>query len=331
MRLGGPAAFLTDVNSKQDVIEAVEWATQRRLPLIMIGSGSNIVWSDDGFGGLVLVNKILGFENQQIDDDLYITVGAGENWDDVVARTVDMGYSGLEQLSLIPGTAGATPVQNVGAYGREIADVLVTLQAYDMQTRQFVTIRADECAFAYRTSIFKENDKGRYLIINITLHLNKESPKPPFYKALDAYFRERGITEYTSQIVREAVIAIRSNKLPDPAIVANNGSFFFNPIVEEDQISDLHSQYPDLVYWRAGNGQTKVSAAWLVEQAGFKGKYDADTGMATWDKQPLVLVNKNAQSSSQVVAFSNRIKQAVLDKFGIELQQEPEFVQSASI
>lgn len=327
MRLGGPAAYLVDITERSQIREAVEWARERQLPVIMIGTGSNIVWKDEGFPGLVMVNKIMGFEVFEEDaDNAYITVGAGENWDSTVKRIVEAGYSGVEELSLIPGTTGATPVQNVGAYGREISEVLTTVEAYDSQENKLATIPASDCAFAYRTSRFKTTDRGRFFIISITLHVMKSAPKQPFYEAVKSYFESNGITEFTPQKVREAVIAIRSSKLPDPSVVANNGSFFQNPVVSHEQLVQLLADYPGLVHWPRDDGSAKVSAAWLVEQAGFKDFHDPETGMATWQKQPLVFVNEHAEKTAQLLAFRQKIMDAVQAKFQITLQQEPELL-----
>jgi UDP-N-acetylmuramate dehydrogenase len=327
MRLGGPAAYLTDINNRFEVAEAVQWAAERKLPVIMIGIGSNIIWGDDGYPGLVLVNKIQRFETFQEDNEnLYLTVGAGENWDSVVERVVNMGYSGIEELSLIPGTAGATPIQNVGAYGREIKDVLTTVEAFDTQVGKLVTIPAADCEFGYRMSRFKSTDKGRFFITAITLHVVRRQPQPPFYESLSKYFAEHNITTFTPQIVRDAVINIRRNKLPDPAVTANNGSFFFNPTISRDELNALLSDYPTLVYWPRDDGSVKVSAAWLVEQAGFKDFHDPETGMATWYKHSLVLVNEKAERTTALLTFRQKIIDTVAAKFGITLQQEPEII-----
>src|SRR5690606_20755658 len=165
MRLGGKAAYLSEVNELQELPKLVTWAAERSLPVIMIGDGSNIVWNDDGFAGLVIVNKLMGFEAFEPDQDsTYLTIGAGENWDSVVKRSVEMGLNGIAELSLIPGTAGATPIQNVGAYGREISEVLVTLQAYDVKQQKMIIMQGSGCAFGYRTSGFKTTDKNQFLI-----------------------------------------------------------------------------------------------------------------------------------------------------------------------
>ena len=326
MRLGGTAAYVTEITSRIELEEAVAWAEARNLPIMMIGDGSNIIWKDEGFPGLLMINKISRFEEQEDGDDYYVTIGAGENWDAVVARTVEKGVSGLEYLSLIPGTAGATPVQNVGAYGQEIANVLVSVEAYDLQTKTFVSIPGFECAFGYRTSRFKTTDRGRFMITAITLHLSHKPPQPPFYQALERYFADNHITEYSPQVIRTAVIAIRQSKLPDPAFVANNGSFFGNPLIDEGTFAQLQADYPNIPHWPAEDGRIKIPAAWLLEQAGFKDIHDPQTGMGTWPAQPLVLVNEEAKTTAQLVMFRNKIIDTVQQKFGILLEQEPELL-----
>jgi UDP-N-acetylmuramate dehydrogenase len=327
MRLGGNAKFMADVHDRRELLEMVMWAKQQNLPLLMIGDGSNIVWRDEGFPGLVLVNKILRFEEQQEDEEnYYVTIGAGENWDSTVERTVAKGMSGIEALSLIPGTSGATPVQNVGAYGQEIAQTLVSVEAYDLGTSKFVSIPNSDCGFAYRTSRFKTVDHGRFLITAITLHLMHDNPQPPFYGALQSYFDEHGVTTFTPQTVRDAVIAIRRSKLPDPAQVANNGSFFANAIIDEGSLAQLQADHGNVPHWPAGEGLVKIPAAWLLEQAGFKNAHDSETGMATWPAQPLVLVNEYAKSTAQLLRFKQKIVDTVEQKFHITLQQEPELL-----
>lgn len=327
MRLGGPAAYLAEVESRHDVTEALAWAEAQNLPTIMIGEGSNIVWTDKGFNGLVLVNKIMRFETYTIDaSTMYVTVGSGENWDNVVARVVETGYSGIEQLSLIPGTAGAAPVQNIGAYGRELSDVVAVVEVYDKQEKKFVTLPRMDCGFAYRTSRFKGTDRGRFYITAVTLHLTHNFPRPPFYPALQQYFKDHQITEYTPDVVRKAVIEIRNSKLPNPINVANCGSFFTNPIIEAGKLNMLLTDHPTIMYWHLDDGQVKLSAAWLIEQCGFKNVHDQETGMATWDKQPLVLVNERAQSTAQLLAFRQKIIDTVKNRFGVTLEQEPDLL-----
>lgn len=331
MRLGGNASYLTDITSRQEVAEAVAWADERRLPMVMIGSGSNIVWADSGFPGLVMVNKIQNFEVQETGDiERYVTGGAGMNWDEFVARTVELGLTGIEFLSLVPGTVGATPVQNVGAYGQEVSNTIVTIEAYDRITHQYVTIRNGDCNFAYRSSKFKTTEKGRYILTGVTFFLTKGNPNPPFYASVEQYCKDHGVTTITPQVGRDAVIAIRQAKLPDPAVVANNGSFFANPIVDAAKFLELHADYAEISHWPTDGGRVKLSAAWLIEQAGLKDVHDAETGMATWPNQPLVLVNEKAQSTADLLAFKQKVVDAVQTKFGVTLEQEPEYIELAA-
>lgn len=326
MRLGGPAKYLMEITSSQQIGPAVAWAREKNLKIIMIGDGSNIVWTDAGWDGLVLVNKIAGFEFQEQEFQTFVNVGAGENWDKTVERIVAAGLSGVENLSLIPGTAGATPVQNVGAYGKEIADTLVCVQAYDLSENKMIVIAKADCGFAYRKSRFNGVDKNRFFITSITLALTKTSPMPPFYGALQTYLSEHKITEYTPAIIREAVIAVRNSKLPDPAKVANCGSFFANPIIDRTVLETIKNRYPNIQYWEVGDNQAKVSAAWLLEQLGLKGYHEPNTGMSIWDKHSLVLVNEKAPNTAALLAFRDAIIEKVQEKFGITLKQEPELI-----
>ena len=328
MGLGGAAAYLLEVHDRQVVAEAFSWARSRSLPILMIGIGSNIVWRDEGFPGLVLVNRVKHYETYEEDEtNVYLTVGAGENWDSVVERSVQAGLTGIEALSLIPGTAGATPVQNVGAYGQEIADTLVSVEAFDTQTGKLVTLSAADCDFAYRTSRFKSADRGRFLITSLTLHLMKANPVPPFYASVQSYFDAHAITEYTPLALRQAVIAIRTAKLPDPAQVHNTGSFFANPIVGVSVLKGLEEAFGSVPNWETNEpGKIKLSGAWLIERAGFKAIHDDATGMATWPTQPLVLVNEHARSTADLLAFKQKIVDSVQNKFGATLAQEPELL-----
>jgi UDP-N-acetylmuramate dehydrogenase len=327
MRLGGIAKAFAEIHSRSDLQEAYDWAHEHDLPVIIIGGGSNIVWKDSGFEGLVLVNKIGGYSDATSDDLHTLTIGAGESWDTVVARSVATGLTGIESLSLIPGSAGATPVQNVGAYGQEIAQTLQSLEAFDTTNSTFVTLDAVDCGFGYRTSIFKTTERGRYWIVSLTLLLRTGNPLPPYYGAIQRYLEQNPTDEpITPALVREAVIAIRSAKLPNVAEVANNGSFFANPLISEEVLTRLLTQHPDMPHWPLDGGGAKIPAAWLIEQAGFKDFHDADTGMGTWPHQPLVLVNEHARTTADLLTFRDRITTAVQTKFGIALAQEPELL-----
>jgi UDP-N-acetylmuramate dehydrogenase len=327
MRVGGKTRYLAEINDRRDIPEAVAWAEEHKVPLLMVGHGSNIIWRDEGFEGLLLVNKISGYELKSFDDDTaYLTVGAGEDWDSVVERAVKAGYSGIEQLSLIPGTSGATPVQNVGAYGREISDVLMTVEAYDIHERKFVTLTASDCEFSYRSSRFKTTDRDRFLISAITLILSKRPPVPPFYSSVERYLKEHNISNYSSKNIRRAIIAIRQSKLPNPEFVSNCGSFFQNPIIPRSKLVQLLADYPDIAYWDVDEYTVKLAAGWLIEHAGYKGMHDKETGMATWPAQALVLVNESASSAADVLKFRDKIVDIIRDTYDIELKQEPELL-----
>ena len=328
MRLGGKATYLTEVHDRNDLVEALSWAEKRQLPVIMIGGGSNIVWQDEGCQGLVIINKIVRYEVFDEDEtNHYVTVGAGENWDSAVERMVAADLSGTEALSLIPGSAGAAPVQNIGAYGQELADTLVTVEAYDSVTRSYVTIAGSDCGFGYRTSRFKTTDKGRFYITAMTLHLTHSNPEPPFYAALESYLSDQHITSYSPKIIRDAVIDIRSHKLPDPTKVANTGSFFANPIVDKATLVQLAGSYGDIPHWDTENpDSTKLSAGWLIENAGFKDFHDLETGMATWPSSALIFINEHAKNTTDLLKFKQKVITAVEEKFGVTLQQEPELL-----
>lgn len=327
MRLGGPARYLAEARSDEEVQDLVSWAKSKKLKIIMIGHGSNIVWRDEGFDGLVIVNQIAGREILSQDEaSATIKLGGGEVWDEAVAWTVRQGLSGLEFLSLIPGTVGAAPVQNIGAYGAELSTSLKSVGVYDTQENCFESILKDGCNFSYRNSRFKSTDRGRYMILNVVLKLKKTNPQPPFYESLQTYFDEHQINDYTPSAVREAVIAIRSAKLPDPKQVANNGSFFTNPIISTTKFESLKSKFPDIKGWPAGDNKIKVAAGWLVEKAGFRGVHDEQTGMSTWDKQALVLVNEHARTTKDLLEFRQKIIFKVDELFDIVLEQEPELL-----
>jgi len=322
MRLGGDARFMTDVHTPEEVAEVCRNARTQNLPIFILGGGSNVIVRDEGFNGIIVLNKIPGFEVLKDEPGtVTIKIGAGENWDNVVKRTVDMNLSGIEAMSAIPGTAGAAPVQNVGAYGQEIADTFVSLEAYDIENDQFITLEASDCGFSYRNSIFRSSAAGRYFIVNITIKLYKAAPTPPFYAAVQKYLNEHAITIFTPQIIRDAVIAIRKDKLPDPAIVANTGSFFKNAIIEEWQLKELEKDYTDIPRYEMPGGRYKIPTGWLIEQTGLKGQLLH--GMRVHDKNCLVLINESANSYADLASAREEIKGAVRDKFRITIEQEP--------
>ena len=328
MKLGGSARYLINIDSKDSLVEALTWAKDKKLDHLVVGGGNNIVWKDEGFDGVVLVNKILGISSNQIGDSmLQITLGAGEDWDSAVEKFTNQGYSGIENLSYIPGTCGAAPIQNIGAYGGEIAKVLNSVEAYDTSINEFVSIPVADCELGYRASRFKYSDKNRFVISSITITLEKKNPSKPYYDAVEKYLTANNINdEVTPMILRKVVIAIRQSKLPDPKINPNNGSFFANPIIDKTSFDNLLTQFPEIVYWPTGDGKVKISAGWLIDQIGYKDKFDPQTGMATWNTHSLTLVNKSAKSTSDLLNFKQQIISKVKEKFGIDLEQEPELL-----
>lgn len=322
MKLGGPARFMTTATTAEEIAMACRNALKQSVPFFILGGGSNVVARDEGFNGIVIRNRILGFDILTDDTaSTTIKVGAGEVWDEIVAKTVAMGLSGIEAMSAIPGTVGAAPVQNVGAYGQEIADTLIDLEAYDSKEDRFVTLRAADCGFAYRHSMFRGDQSGRYAIISVTLRLYKTSPQPPFYEALQKYLDANNITLFTPQVIREAVMAIRADKLPDPKLRPNTGSFFKNAIIEQWQLDDLRRDWPDIPSYDLGGKQVKIPTGWLIEQTGLKGQ--SLHGMKVHDKNALVLINETATSYADLAAAREEIMAKVRDTFRIQIEQEP--------
>ena len=326
MRLGGKAKYSARIENKNDLIRAVNFAKENNLPIICVGKGSNIIWRDEGFNGLLIINEIKGIRFEDNGDHVLASSGSGEIWDDLVTKSVELNLSGIESLALIPGTTGATPVQNVGAYGQEVSDTISEIEMFDLQNGQFVTIKTKDCDFGYRTSRFKKQDKNRFIIINVNFKLSKDYPNLPLYPAVQNYLDDNDIKVISPSVVRNAVIAIRSAKLPDPAEVANNGSFFSNPVIDESDFIEIQKKYEDIVYWQTSDGKYKLSAAWLIDKAGFSNFEDEETGMATWPTQSLVIVNRSANNTKSLLNFRDKIFNKVESLFGIKLEQEPELL-----
>lgn len=322
MRLGGPARFFADAHTPEDVRNLVLGAKKQDIPFFIIGGGSNLIARDEGYSGLVLRMRIPGFTIlEDTASTTTLKIGAGEIWDSVVERSVAMSLSGIETMSAIPGTAGAAPVQNVGAYGQEIAETLVSLEAYDTQNDTFVVLKNEDCDFSYRHSIFRGSEQGRYIITSITLTLYKTLPSPPFYDTLQAYLDAHHIQFFTHQSIRDAVIAIRSEKLPDPTKIANSGSFFKNSIVDAWQADGIKTKYPDVRLFEMADGRVKVPIGWLIEKAGLKGM--ALHGMKVYEKNALVLVNEAASGYKDLAEARNEIITKIQSEFQITIEQEP--------
>lgn len=323
MRLGGLAHEVATISSKDELEEIIAYAQNGHKPFFVIGGGSNIIARAADYAGIIILSRIPGFEIlEETDAWTVLRIGAGENWDNTVKRTTELGLSGIEAMSAIPGTVGATPVQNVGAYGQEIADTFVELEAYDTTSHQWITFNKEACHFSYRNSAFKDTDVRHHVITSVTLRLKKDWLTPPFYDSLQRYFDGHQITDYTPATIREAVIAIRASKLPDPKQIANTGSFFKNPIVSQEITDSLLAIYPTMPHFPVADGTVKLAAGWLTEQAGLKG-YEAH-GLRTYQENALVIVNDSATSYTQLLDFKDEIIDGVFKKFGVTLQQEPE-------
>lgn len=322
MRIGGPARFMADAHTPQELADLLVRAKSQGLPSFILGGGSNTIAHDEGYPGLVIRNQIKGVEViAETGGDITFKVGAGEIWEDFVKKTVDMQLSGIEALSMIPGTVGATPVQNIGAYGQEVAETILSVDVFDTQTGQFALLQNLDCNFGYRDSIFRNEEMGRYGITAVTFRLHKSMPQPPFYKALEDYFAAHTITVFTPQIVREAVIAIRMEKLPDPKERPNSGSFFKNTVVEEWQFNMLIEKYPNMPNFEMAGGKRKIPTGWLIDKTGLKGSLLH--GMRIHDKNALVLINESATGYADLAAARDEIQTAVRALFQIEITQEP--------
>ena len=289
-------------------------------PLMILGGGSNILLTQ-AFDGTVLQNKISGIEiTEKTETDILVRVGAGEVWHDFVMWAVNNNYGGIENLSLIPGSVGASPMQNIGAYGVEIKDVLVNVEAFHIQNHEVHNFSNAACKFGYRESVFKRYLKGGYVIVYVTFKLSKSPKLHLDYGAIRDVLTERNIANPTIKDVSDAVIHIRQSKLPDPKVIGNAGSFFKNPAVAKEQYAALQLKYPNMPSYPLNETHVKVPAGWLIEQAGWKGKDFGNYGVH--DKQALVLVNRGGASGQEIFDLSTQILEDIHAKFGIELERE---------
>lgn len=317
MKLGGPARFVIEIREESEIPEAYTFAKERDLPVYILGEGSNIVGRDGGYDGVILVNKLLGMGevSPEKDGKIQLWAASGEILDDFVRYSTKYGWSGIECLSAVPGTVGAAPVQNVGAYGQDISQTLVSVDAYDTKTEKMVNLPAKKLDLSYRHSIFNSGDEiGRYFITKITVELEKKELKPPFYNSLQKYLDDNNIDEYTPENLRKAVHAVRT-KLPNPEFIASSGSFFKNVYLDPEE--SLKAEKKGIPVWEGG----KVPSGWLLENAGLKGKLIH--GMRVWETASLVLVNESAKNYSDLDAARKEIIKTVEDKFGYTLEQEP--------
>ncbi|MCB0790607.1 MAG: UDP-N-acetylmuramate dehydrogenase [Flavobacteriales bacterium] len=292
----------------------------KQRPRLVLGGGSNVLFTRD-WPGVVLLNEIPGIALEREDEEhVWLRSGAGVVWNDLVMYTVERGWGGIENLSLIPGKVGAAPMQNIGAYGVELKDTFSALEALRLEDGAVVEFHAAECRFGYRESFFKHEGRDRFIITSLTLRLKKHGAPNTAYGAIRDVLAERGITDPTVRDVSEAVMNIRRSKLPDPAELGNAGSFFKNPMVPMAQAEALRRKHPGLVSYPAPGGLVKVAAGWLIEQAGWKGRYSGACGVH--QDQALVLVNRGGASGQAIYDLSEQVLRSVWDRFGIALERE---------
>jgi UDP-N-acetylmuramate dehydrogenase len=328
-KIGGQFRYFVIVSSIDD-LNSIYAIAQRELkyeniPIFVLGGGSNIVFPDGVLNVIALKIEIKGFNIVNENNDYVdIKIGGGEIWDKIVEKTVEMNLSGFEALSAIPGTVGATPVQNVGAYGSEVKDTILEVESFDLKEKRIVIFSNQDCRFGYRDSIFKNEAKGKYIIISVTYRLSKSLPQIPEYPGVKRYFLDNNINNPHVKEIREAVIYIRDSKLPNWKELPNLGSFFKNPIVSKEFAKKLQDKYSTLHLFAFEGGMVKIPAGWLMENAGLKGQSFGN--ISVYEKNALVLVNNGKASKEDIIKAKNEIVRIVNEKFGIVLEQEPEMV-----
>lgn len=320
------ARYFTRARSTDDLRHAIAWADAQNLETLILGGGSNLVFAGD-FSGLVVQVGITGRCWQEINSDsAVLELGAGEPWHDCVLYAAKAGYRGFENLALIPGTVGAAPVQNIGAYGTELSDTMVDLTALDRTTGKVIRLTNEQCRFSYRDSLFK-HEPGRYIIIRVRFRLSRTRDLQLQYHDLKDYFSDQDTSQLTPSDVAQAVMAVRRRKLPDPDQLPNVGSFFKNPVIPGTEWRSLKERHPDLAGYPAEDS-AKVAAAWLIDQCGWKGYRNDRVGVH--NRQALVLVNHSDGSGQDVLNLASRIREDVQSRFGVRLEIEPGVVGGAT-
>jgi UDP-N-acetylmuramate dehydrogenase len=307
-------------DSITDVVDYVDSEELRSYERLILGGGSNLLLTKD-FEGLAIKNGILGREVvAENAADVTLKIGGGEVWHEIVLWTIAQGWNGMENMSLIPGSMGAAPIQNIGAYGKELKDIFVELEAVDLITGELKTFDLIACEFGYRNSIFKNGCKGKYVIVSVTINLTKDKVFNTSYGSISQELEKAGIKELSAKAISDAVITIRQSKLPDPNKLGNSGSFFKNPLITESLYEEVKYDYPSLPGYPTDEGLIKVPAGWLIDQAGWKGKRVGNCGVHT--KQALVLVNYGGATGQEIFQLSENIIADVIQKYGIELERE---------
>jgi UDP-N-acetylmuramate dehydrogenase len=329
-QIGGPARWFAEAASEDDIAAGVAFATERCLPLFILGGGSNLLVSDAGFPGLVLRIALQGIASTYQNDRFIVSAAAGEDWDGLVAYAVAANAAGVECLSGIPGTVGGTPVQNVGAYGQEVSQTIVTVRAFDRNTLGFVDLPAADCGFSYRRSIFNSTQREQYVVSRVDYTLRKDAPANIVYADLTRYFAARNGAAPTLAEVREAVRSIRAQKgmllVPGDADSRSAGSFFKNPVVPvtvlDSLAEELGIEKRSIPAYPARDGEVKLSAAWLIERAGYqKGYALGKAGISS--RHTLALINRGGASAAEVTTLRDKVTDTIADRFGIRLEPEP--------
>lgn len=313
------AAYFVEVHSAADLKTVFSTEVAQKSPVLVLGGGSNWLFTKN-FEGLVVKISIPGIAFKLNGAEVEVTVGAGVLWNDLVNYCVAHNFAGLENLALIPGTVGASPIQNIGAYGVELKDVFKSCTAFEIATQALQTFDSNACNFGYRDSVFKNELKGKYIITEVVFTLNTQAKLQTHYGAITAELEHRAIKYPTIKDIATVVADIRVSKLPDPKTIGNAGSFFKNPILQPNIFAQLLQNFPAMVHYPLANGEVKLAAGWLIEQCGFKGATSGHTG--TWKNQALVLVNHGGATGQEVYNFSEKIINAVHEKFGVVLERE---------
>ena len=318
--IAAQARYFASFSSADELQELLDSPPQPGLSNMILGGGSNVLFTRN-FDGILLKNEIKGITVVHEDDGyVYVKVGAGENWHGFVMDCIRNNRAGLENLSLIPGNVGASPMQNIGAYGVEIKDSFYELEAYHLQDHTTVVFNNADCQFGYRESVFKRQYKGQFAILSVTYRLSKHPKLNTSYGAIEEELKHMGVQDVTIQAISQAVINIRSSKLPNPAEIGNAGSFFKNPTVDAAKYASLKEAFPHIVAYPVADGQHKLAAGWMIEQCGWKGFREGDAGVHA--RQALVLVNYGNATGNEIYQLSQRVLDSVHEKFGVELERE---------
>jgi len=320
MGIDARARRFSTFGTLESLQELTALSDEGNLAKLVLGGGSNILLTRD-FDGLVMKNEMMGIHLvRETDTHYYVKAGAGENWNQFVQYAIGRNWAGLENLSLIPGNVGASPMQNIGAYGVEIKDVFEELEAFHLNNKKVVTFTNNDCGFGYRESVFKRRFRDQFVILNVTYRLNKTPRFNTSYGAIEQELERMGVKDLSIRAIADAVIHIRSSKLPDPAKIGNAGSFFKNPSIPAAQFEQLKQNFPGIVGYTNPDGSVKLAAGWLIEQCGWKGFRRGDAGCH--EKQALVLVNYGNASGAQIYELSTEILDSVQERFGVELERE---------